>query len=80
MKILISRKVEKQLDKIPDRVVEVILGKIRGLVESSENLDIRKLVNRDGFRLRVGDYRVIYKVEARKITVLSVAHRREAYR
>ena len=32
------------------------------------------------FRLRVGDYRVVYRIEERKVIVVRVAHRREAYR
>ena len=32
------------------------------------------------FRLRVGDYRFIYRVEGRLVIVVRVAHRREAYR
>ncbi len=32
------------------------------------------------FRLRVGDYRVIYRLEKGKVIVVRVAHRREAYR
>ncbi|MBI1952556.1 MAG: type II toxin-antitoxin system RelE/ParE family toxin [Candidatus Omnitrophica bacterium] len=32
------------------------------------------------FRLRVGDYRVIYRIEGSCVVVVRVAHRREAYR
>lgn len=31
------------------------------------------------WKLRVGDYRVIYKIEARSVTILRVGHRREVY-
>ncbi len=36
----------------------------------------------DRWRVRVGDHRVIYRVndEGRKVTVLRIAHRREVYR
>ena len=32
------------------------------------------------FRLRVGDYRIVYRIEGRQVIVARVAHRREAYR
>lgn len=32
------------------------------------------------FRLRVGDYRIVYRIEGRHVIVVRVAHRREAYR
>lgn len=32
------------------------------------------------FRLRVGDYRIVYRIEGKKVIVVRVAHRREAYR
>ena len=37
---------------------------------------------RDGYRVRVGDYRALYLVdeEAQEVTVYRVAHRREVYR
>ncbi|WP_404980599.1 type II toxin-antitoxin system RelE family toxin [Carboxydichorda subterranea] len=43
---------------------------------------VRKLTGRDGWRLRVGDYRVIYDVddESRRVTVLHIGHRRDVYR
>lgn len=31
------------------------------------------------YRLRVGDYRIIYRIEGSKVLVVRVAHRREAY-
>lgn len=44
--------------------------------------DIKKLVNRDGYRLRAGNYRIIYKIDTKSqtITILDVAHRKDAYR
>lgn len=80
MKILLSKKVEKQFDKIPDRIFEHILVKIKELADQTGGLNIRKLTNREGYRLRVGDYRVLYKCSKTELTILSVAHRKDAYR
>lgn len=42
----------------------------------------RKLTAREGWRIRVGDYRVIYEIVDRehRVTILHVGHRRDLYR
>ena len=42
----------------------------------------KKLKNRDGFRIRVGDYRVLYSAdsETKTIAIGVIRHRREVYR
>ena len=42
----------------------------------------RKLTGREGWRLRVGDYRVLYDIDDVKqtITIVHVGHRRDVYR
>jgi len=41
-----------------------------------------RLTGRDGWRIRVGDYRVIYEIddERQMITILHIGHRRDVYR
>jgi len=79
MKITFSKKAEKQSNKIPDRIFDHILIKIKDLANQTGSLNIRKLTSREGYRLRVGDYRVIYKSSKTELTVLSVSHRKDAY-
>ncbi|MCU1642734.1 MAG: plasmid stabilization protein [Nocardia sp.] len=47
----------------------------------STTADVRKLVRREDYRLRVGDYRLIYRIEDGRLVVLvvQVGHRREIY-
>jgi mRNA interferase RelE/StbE len=42
----------------------------------------KKLKNRDGFRIRVGDYRVLFLADAKtkRLVINSIGHRREVYR
>jgi mRNA interferase RelE/StbE len=44
--------------------------------------DVKKLKNHDAWRIRVGDYRVIYEIRDRDliVVVIKVGHRREVYR
>ena len=58
---------------------------IRAIDELAENprpRNSRKLRGKEGWRIRVGDYRVIYEIddEAQEVLVLDVGHRRDVYR
>jgi len=41
--------------------------------------DVKRLKGRQGLRLRVGDWRVIFYEEGESIVVVAVGHRREVY-
>lgn len=47
----------------------------------SSQLDVRKLKGRDGYRLRVGDYRILYTLNNDIVTIyiIDIAHRKEIY-
>jgi len=60
-----------------------ILSKIEELTTEPRPAGCRKLQGRSGlWRLRVGDYRVVYSVDDQQklVDVVAVRHRREAYR
>lgn len=82
MKILITKSASKQLLKIPHKQRLKIEEKIEQLVNLPASPQSRKLSGRPGWRLRIGDYRVLYFIDKKKksITVLSVQHRKNAYR
>lgn len=63
------------------RTYERVMVAIRDLARDQRPRGARKLSGRDSYRVRVGDYRVIYLVndEERIVTVLGVGHRREVY-
>ena len=71
----------KSLDK---SIRQRILGRIDWLAEHAEQVRHEPLTAQwEGmYRLRVGDYRVIYGVEQvqRRITIYAVGHRREIYK
>lgn len=80
--VRISSRTEKQLTRLPDRVYERVLGAILALEEEPRPRNSRKMSGRQGYRLRIGDYRAIYEVddEERIVTVVRVGHRRDVYR
>jgi mRNA interferase RelE/StbE len=55
---------------------------IDGLGDDPRPRGVEKLAGRDTYRIRVGDYRVVFAVDdgARIVTVARIAHRREVYR
>lgn len=80
MKVVFTKASHKQLLKLPRNVHSLLITRALLLSENAANLNTKKLVSREGFRLRVGDYRIIYTISRTEVTVLSVAHRKDAYR
>lgn len=76
--VLLRQRAEKQLDRVPyadhPRIVKAMLA----LRDDPRPRGCRKLFD-DIYRIRVGDYRVIYKIndEGKEVVVGKVARRRE---
>jgi len=64
----------------------ILLAPLQGVITTLESNPLppaaTKLTGRDAYRIRVNDYRIIYSVHERVLTVIVVAigHRREIYR
>ena len=72
----------KDLNKIDQKIAATIFEKIDILATEQQNLDIKKLKSKkDLYRLRIGNFRVIYRIINNKITILVIAvgHRKEIY-
>jgi len=81
--IEISRSAEKQLRKLPRKDQERVVEAILSLAENQRPRGSRKLSGYDDvFRIRIGQYRLLYSVSSRKLIViiLKVGHRRDIYR
>jgi mRNA interferase RelE/StbE len=80
--ILIERSAQKDLSKIPQHNRDSIISEIRNLSINPRPQGSKKLVNRDAWRIRVGDYRIIYEINDEKLIILVVAlgHRKDIYR
>jgi mRNA interferase RelE/StbE len=69
----------KDLKTLPKSEAKKVVDKIRSL-EEGLNGDIKKLTNfTPEYRLRVGNYRVLFEVEEQRILVYRIKHRKEAY-
>ena len=82
-KIEISSTAEKSLKKIPKKDISKIVEAIQLLAISPFPSGSRKLQGEEGvFRIRQGNYRIIYEVVDKKlvILVLKIGHRKEVYK
>lgn len=78
-----ARKTVKQLDKLDRTAQKKIVLAVTGLADNPRPRGARGPVTRPGeYRIRIGDYRVVYEIHDDRLIVLvvAVAHRREIYR
>jgi mRNA interferase RelE/StbE len=73
-RVVIERDAGKSLDRVPTNVQRLVLRKLRELAADpyARNNNVKKLSGRPGFRLRVGDWRVIYELRDMELIVLVV--------
>lgn len=69
----------RDLEKLESSIARRILKKVGELSENLFSKDIKKLKGSDDFRLRVGDYRVIFSIDKNTIQILKVGHRKNIY-
>jgi len=82
-KILFSSTAEKSLKKIPKKDLVRILDVIQALSSNPYPDGCRKLSGEvRAFRVRFGQYRIIYEIENKKliVLVLKIGHRRDIYK
>ncbi|MBU2536863.1 MAG: type II toxin-antitoxin system RelE/ParE family toxin [Proteobacteria bacterium] len=74
--------VRKDLDSIPKNDLRRIIERIESLAENPRPLGCEKLSGQEKYRLRQGNYRIIYSIQDTQLTVwvVKVGHRREVYR
>jgi mRNA interferase RelE/StbE len=80
-KITITKFAQKQLDKLPDSVANRLIDAIYNLAENPRPVGHKKLKGRNGNRIRVGDYRIIYEIFDSEllISVVAIGDRKDIY-
>lgn len=79
--VVIEKQAQKQLAKISPPDYAKIVAALKDLANDPRPFGYKKLKGRPGYRIRVGDYRIIYQVRDNILTVfvLIIGHRREVY-
>ena len=78
----ILRSAQRQLAKIDRQAQERIIDSIRALATDPRPSGCKKLSGRPAWRIRVGDYRVIYEIHDQQlvIAVVTLGNRKDVYR
>jgi len=72
----------KELESLPDSVLARVIRKLESLQHEPRPAGCKKLRGyKDSWRVRIGDWRVVYIVDdtAKLVSVTRIAHRREVY-
>jgi mRNA interferase RelE/StbE len=79
--VFILRRAQKELADLPKADYARVRDAVAALTDEPRPPGCKKLVGRDGWRIRSGDYRVIYEIDdaVQKVTVLHIGHRRDVY-
>ncbi|MCJ2670130.1 MAG: type II toxin-antitoxin system RelE/ParE family toxin [Candidatus Thermoplasmatota archaeon] len=77
--VLVSQTVRKQLEALDKGTRARIKRALRNIDPSRSTVKRLKGPKRDYFRLRVGEYRVMFTVEGKRVLVVRILHRRVAY-
>lgn len=79
--VRILRRAQKELEALPRSEYDRVRVAIAELATDPRPNGCKKLIDRDGWRVRVGDYRVIYEIDdpAKIVTVLHIGHRSDIY-
>jgi mRNA interferase RelE/StbE len=79
--VILSKKAQKQLDTLSDTVAMPILNAIEGLEVNPRPAGYIKLKGRDGYRIRSGNYRIIYDIIDNEliIDIITLGHRKDIY-
>lgn len=82
MRIVYSKSAEKDILVLGKSLGQRIFKKTALLKNQPFELGSQKLAGGKGYRIRIGDYRVVYTVDKKNklITIIKIGHRREIYR
>ena len=79
--VKLSKNAERSLDVLPNEIVIRIYEALKKLSKNPKPFGYKKLKNREGYRIRSGDYRIIYTIDNQELLVLilTIGHRKDVY-
>ena len=80
--LTIKKSAAKELQDLPKKDLLKIIKRIQSLAENLRPAGSQKLSSREQYRIRQGDYRIIYSIDDGQsvVDVVKIGHRREIYR
>ena len=81
-RVLIKRSAARELEAVPPKDRRRLVTRIEALASNPRPPGVQKLSGEEKYRLRQGDYRVLYEIVDQEliVTVVRIGHRREVYR
>ena len=81
-RISIKKSAAKELEDIPKKDLRRIVKRIQSLAENPRPRGSQKLSRKEQYRVRQGDFRIVYSIEDEDslIDIVKIGHRREIYR
>jgi mRNA interferase RelE/StbE len=81
-RVVLSRSARKELEGLPEKIADRIVRQLEVLSGLPRPAGCLKLKGASQWRIRIGDYRVIYEIDdsARLIDIGCIRHRKDAYR
>jgi mRNA interferase RelE/StbE len=79
--VFILRRAQKELANLPKQNYARVRDLISTLANNPRPTGCKKLTGREGWRVRSGDYRVIYEIDEsnKRLVILDVGHRKDIY-
>ncbi|OGC04014.1 hypothetical protein A2276_05295 [candidate division WOR-1 bacterium RIFOXYA12_FULL_43_27] len=80
--IEITGPAEKELKKYPSKFQDRLVARILGLGNQPRPFGCKKLHGSEYYRIRIGDYRVVYSIRDndKQVKILDIGHRKDIYR
>lgn len=80
--VLIKRSAAKEIEALPPKDRRRVVARIHSLGSNPRPVGCEKLSGEEKYRLRQGDYRILYEIVDREliVTVVKVGNRRDVYR
>jgi len=81
-KVKFTTSAHRQIKKLPMDLYIRIFNSIISLVSDPKNTEATKLTDRVGYRIRVGDYRVVYTIDhsTKEVKINGIEHRSKVYK
>jgi mRNA interferase RelE/StbE len=81
-RVVIKRSAERELRAIPVPDLPRVVARVQGLANRPRPSGCETLCGQDRYRIRQGDYRIVYAVsdKERLVEIIRIGHRREVYR
>ncbi len=81
-KVRVLASAEKELRSVPKQQLKRLAARLQGLAANPRPHGSKKLSDSERFRVRQGDWRVVYEIDddKKEAVVVKVGHRREVYR